>query len=137
MGKRFQLSARMVPPELIEADGHGRLAIGKIAGEESFLDDVCAFAGDAFVVVAEDAQARAMFEPRVGHHVDDIGSVAQLAQLIEREKTQAGEIRFHAQHAVELDGMADGFVNLQAQLRAFQNEWCARLRDIGRLCAER
>ena len=120
-----------------EADGRGRLAIGKIAGEESCLDDVGALRGHAFVVVAEGAQARAVFEPRVGYYVDDVGGVAQLAQLIEGEKTHAGEIRFHAQHAVELDGMADGFVNLQAQLRAFEDEWCARLRGTARLCAAR
>ena len=45
----------------------------------------------------------------------------QLAQFFEREKTHAREIRFHAQHAIELDGMADGFVNLQAELRAIEN----------------
>ena len=93
--------------------------------------------GNAFVVVAERAEARAVLEPRVGHDVDDVRSVAQLAQFFEREKTHAREIRFHAQHAVELDGMADGFVNLQAELRAFENEWCARLRGIARPCAAR
>ena len=78
--------------------------------------------GHAFVVVAEGAQARAVLEARVGDHVDDVGGVAQLAQLLEREEAHAREIRFHAQHAVEFDGMADGFVNLQAELRAFEND---------------
>ncbi len=62
-----------------------------------------------------------MFEPRVGDHVDDFRAVFQLAQLFDGEKAHAREIRFHAEHAVELDGMADGFVDLQAELRAVEN----------------
>ncbi len=33
-----------------------------------------------------------------------------------------GVVGLAAQHAVELDGMADGFVNLQAELRAVQDQ---------------
>ena len=59
-----------------------------------------------------------MFKARIGDHVDDFRAVLQLAQLFHCEETHAGEIRFHAEDAIELDGMADGFVNLQAELRA-------------------
>ncbi len=54
---------------------------------------------------------------RVGHDIDDLAAVLQLAQLIEREKRRAGKVRFHAQHAIQFDGMADRFVDLQAKLR--------------------
>ena len=37
-------------------------------------------------------------------------------------KRRAGEIGFHAQHAVEFDGMADRFVDLQAELRAIEDD---------------
>ncbi len=130
IGRRFQLSARMVPPDSFKPMVPGGLAIRKIAGEEAALDDVGALAGNAFVVIAESAQAGAVLEARVGDDVDDIGGVAQLAQFLERKKTHAGEICFHAQDAVEFDGMADGFMNLQAKLRAFENDGALALRTL-------
>ena len=117
----------------LQANGHGRFAIRQVAGEESVGNDRRALRGNAFIVVAERAEARAVFEARVGHDVHDVRAVAQLAQFFEREKTHAREIRFHAEDAVELDGMADGFVNLQAELRAIENE-C--LRALGACAAE-
>ena len=86
--------------------------------------------GHAFVVVAEGAEAGAVLEARVGDDVDDVRGVAQLAQLFEREEAHAGEIGFHAQHAIEFDGMADGFVNLQAELRAFEDDVALALRAL-------
>src|SRR5205823_1862441 len=60
--------------------------------------------------------------------------VAQLAQLIESEKAHARVIGLAAQYAVELDRMAYRFVNLQAQLRAVEDEIEASLRAlIGRM----
>ncbi len=94
----------------------------EIAGEKPVGDDRRALRGDAFVVVAEGAEAGAVLEARVGDDVDDIRAVSQLAQLFGREETHAREIRFHAQDAVELDGMADGFVDLQAELRAIEDD---------------
>ncbi len=63
-----------------------------------------------------------MLEPRVGDDVDDVGAVAELAELVQSEEAHAGEVGFHAEHAVELDGMADRFVNLQAELGAFEDD---------------
>ncbi len=51
-------------------------------------------------------------------------------KFFECEKTHAREICLHAEHSIELDGVADGFVNLQAELRAVEND-C--LRALGRL----
>ena len=45
-----------------------------------------------------------------------------MVQLVEREKAHARVVGFRAQHAIELDGMADGFVNLQAELAAVENQ---------------
>ena len=53
-------------------------------------------------------------------------------QLVERQKTGAGKIRFLAQDAIEFDGMADGFVNLQAQLAAAQNQRARFFRALRR-----
>ena len=97
-------------------------AVAEIAGEETVGDDRRALRGDAFVVVGEGAEAGAVLEARVGDHVDDVGAVFQFAQLFDGEKAHAREIRFHAEDAVEFDGMADGFVNLQAELRAVEND---------------
>ena len=109
---------------------HGRFAIRQVAGEQAVGNDRRALRGNAFIVVAKRAESRPVLEARVGHDVHDVRTVAQLAQFFEREETHAREIRFHAEDAVEFDGMADGFVNLQAELRAVENE---RLRALGRL----
>ena len=53
----------------------------------------------------------------VSHDVDDVAAVLQLAELVEREKRRAGEVGFHAQHAIQFNRMADGLVDLQAKLR--------------------
>src|SRR5581483_12500961 len=45
-----------------------------------------------------------------------------MSQLIESQKAHAGVIGFRTQHTVELDGMADRFVDLQSQLRAVENQ---------------
>ena len=72
-----------------------------------------------------------MLEASVSDDVDDIGRVAQFAQFFKREKTHAGEVRLHAQHAVELDGMADGLVDLQPELRALENNGAFPFRALG------
>ncbi len=94
----------------------------KIAAELAVFDDVGALRGDAFVVVGKSAKAGAVFEAGVGDNVDDIGAVAELVELIERQKTCAGEIGFLAENAIEFDRMADGFVNLQAELASAKDE---------------
>ncbi len=53
------------------------------------------------------------------------------SQLFYSKKTHACEIRFLPQYAIELDGMADGLVNLQAQLRRAENN---SARAFGTLC---
>ncbi len=71
---------------------------------------------------SEGAKARTVLRPRIAHHVDNIGAVAQAAELIEREEAHAGVVGFAAQNAVELDGMADRFVDLQPELRAVEDQ---------------
>ena len=53
-----------------------------------------------------------------------------MRELIERQEAHAREIRFHAEDAIEFDGMADGFVNLQAELRAVQNDRARAFRAL-------
>ena len=112
------------------ADCRGGFAVAEIAGEKPVRNDRSALRGDAFVIVAKCAEARAVLEARVGDDVDDVGAVLQLAEFFDGEKTHAREIRFHAEHAVELDGMADGFVDLQAELRAFENDRACAFRTL-------
>ncbi len=63
-----------------------------------------------------------MYQPRIGYHVDDFRAVPQVVQFVQREEAHAGVIRFGAQHAIQFDGMADRFVDLQPELRAVENE---------------
>src|ERR1700722_5466823 len=104
------------------ADGRGGLARGHIANELPVANDVVGLRGHAFVVVREGAHAGAVFDTRVADGVDQIGTIAQVIQFIEREKAHARVIGLRAQHAIELDGMADGFVNLEPDLAAVQDQ---------------
>ena len=63
-----------------------------------------------------------MLDGRVGDHVDDVRGVLQRPQFLEGQKAHAGKIRLRAEHAVELDRVADRLVNLQAHLRAAQDD---------------
>src|SRR5579872_1427383 len=100
----------------------GSLSRGHIADEQAGADDVGPMRGHAFIVERESAEAGAVLGARIANHVDQVRSVAQLAELIEGEKTHARIIGLTAEDAVELDGVADRLVNLQGQLRAIQNQ---------------
>jgi hypothetical protein len=71
-----------------------------------------------------------VIKPRIRHHIDDAGSVFQAIQLIERQKTGARKVGFLAEYAIKLDGMPDGFVNLQAELAAAENQRSDFLRAL-------
>ena len=121
-GRRAQLVARMVPLERCCADGGGGFARGHISDELAVANDVGRLRGNAFVVEREGAHAGTVFDARVANRVDQVGAVAQMIQLVEREKAHARIIGLGTEHAIELDGMADGFVNLQPELAAIQDQ---------------
>ena len=98
------------------------LARSHVAHELAVADDVVALRRHALIVEREGAEAGTVLQARIAHHVDDVRPIAQMAQLIEREEAHARVVGLAAQHAIELDGVADGFVNLQAQLRAVEDQ---------------
>src|SRR3989338_3037619 len=116
-----------------EAEGRGGLARAQVADEAAVLDDVDALRRHALVVVAEGAEAGAVLEAGGGHHRDNLGAGAEFAELVEGEEAHPGEVRLHPQHAVELDGMADGLVDLQAELGALEEDGAVPFRALGRL----
>src|SRR5207248_4429 len=93
-----------------------------IAAEFSRFDDVGALRGNPFVVVSKSAQALAVIKPRVSDDVHDGRGVLKFVQLIESQKARAGEIGFLAEDTVQLDGVANRFVNLQAELAGTQDK---------------
>jgi len=93
-------------------------------------DHLDALRGNPFVVVGEGSEARAVLRARVGDHVDNGRGVPQVVQLIERQKTCACEVGFLAKDAIEFDGMADGFVNLQTKLAATEDQCPGFLRAL-------
>src|SRR5712664_1715707 len=106
----------------VQANEVRRFAIRKIAAELSIFNDLRALRGNTFVVVSKSAESLTVIEPRVRDNVHNARSVFQLVQLVERQKTRAGEIRFLAKNSIQLDGMADRFVDLQAELAAAEDE---------------
>ncbi len=100
--------------------------IRKIPAEFPALNDIGALRGNAFVVVGKGAEPLPVIEARIRNDVHNARSVFQLVQLVEGQKTCAGEIRFLAEDAIQLDGMADRFVNLQSELAAAEDD-CADL----------
>ena len=93
-------------------DGGGGFARGHVPDELAVANDVGALRGNTFVVEKKSSETRTMLRPRVAHCVDDFRTVAQRVQLVERKKTHARVIGLRAEHAVQLNGMTDGFVNL-------------------------
>ena len=87
-----------------------------------FGDDRRALRRHAFVVEGECAESGTMLQARIADHVDDLRAVTQRVQLVEREEAHAGIVGLDAQHAIELDRMADRFVNLQPELAAIEDE---------------
>ena len=82
IGWRAKPSARAQPPEALEADGRGALAVGERAAQHAALDEVGAHGGDALVVPAERAQAAG--QRRVGGDVQQLRAVAQRAEVVGR-----------------------------------------------------
>ena len=78
-----------------------------------------------------------MIEPRIGDYIHDLRSVSQAVQLIERQEAHARVIRLGAKNAVQLDGVADGFMDLQGKLAAIENQIEISLPGRDRLCAAR
>src|SRR3984957_10760790 len=109
-----------------------RLTIRKIPAKLALLDDVGALCRHTFVIVGKATKSRPVLESRIGHDVDDVRAVPQFVQLIECEKTRAGEIRFLAKHAIKLNRMPDRLMNLQTKLAATKNQGACCLRRVRR-----
>src|ERR1700692_193769 len=84
-------------------------------------DDRGALRGNAFIVIGESSEARPVLLTRISNDVDHLASIAQRTQLVESEERCAREIRLHSKHAIEFDGVSDGFVDLQSKLRTIEN----------------
>src|SRR5580658_6057674 len=106
----------------ILADGVRGLARTEVAGKQSIGDDRRALRRNALIVEGKRSQARPVLLARVRDHIHHLAAIAQSAQLVECKEGSAREIRLHAQHAIEFDGMPDRFMNLQPQLRAVEND---------------
>src|SRR5215472_6509396 len=106
------------------ADRHLRdmrgIAAGHVADEDAFADEIDRLRRRAFVVVAvrrERERAR-----HVANDVDAMVAVPERAELVERRERRAGEVRLPAHDAVELERMADRFVDLQRDLIAGKHD---------------
>ena len=122
IGSRFQPSARSVPPDRFSPMVCAVSRELRYPVNSPFVMIGVHCAGNAFVVETERTKPRTVLLARICDHVHQVAAIAQRAQLVERQKRSAGEIRFHPQHAVEFDRMPDRFVNLQPQLRAIEND---------------
>src|SRR5690242_10445019 len=72
-----------------------------IANELSVADDVRRLRGHAFVIKSKRAQPRPVLQARIAHHVDYFGSVSQVVQFVERQKTHSRVIGFGTEHPIQ------------------------------------
>src|SRR6266481_722796 len=114
----------------LQADEVRCFAIGEIAAELPIFNDVGALRRDSLVVVGEGSKARTVVQPRVGDDVHDIRGVTKLVELIERKKAGPGEIGFLTENAVEFEGMANRFVNLQTKLAGAEDDGAGFFRTL-------
>ena len=75
----------------------------------------------AFIVEGEGAEPGTVSGARVADYVHDLRAIAQ-CQLVEREEAHARVVGLAAQHAIELDRVANGLMDLQAKLGAIENQ---------------
>ena len=75
---------------------------------------------DTLVVEAKGRQP--VRERRVRHEIHDLGSELERPEAVEREEAGPGVVRLHPQDAVELGGMPDRLVDLERELRAFEDD---------------
>src|ERR1700722_738554 len=109
------------PAGALLANGVRGFSRAEIPGEEPLRDDGRTLRRYAFVVEPERAQPRTVLLARVSHHIHQIAAIAQRTQLVDCEKGSAGEIRFHAEYAIQFNGVSDRFMDLQTELRAVKN----------------
>ncbi len=127
---RFQPSARMRSAGAVRANGVRSVARRQISGEKSVRDHWRALRRNAFVVVLERAKSRTVRFGCVGDNVHDVAAIFQLAQFLGGEERHAGEVGFHAEHAIEFDRMSNRFVDLQSELRRIENDVVIALRTL-------
>src|SRR5579885_2041006 len=87
-----------------------------IAGETAFANNVRTLRRHAFVIESKGAESWPMFRAGIADDVDNFRTVLEPPELIEREEAHAGVIRFATKDAVQLNRMADRFMDLQAKL---------------------
>src|SRR5580658_3279850 len=104
------------------ADGRGGFARGHVAGEQAVANDVRRLRGHALIVEGEGTEAGTVLRACVANYVHDFRAVAQAAQLIDGEEAHARVVGLAAQDAVQFDGMTYRLVDLQAKLRAIEDE---------------
>src|SRR5579862_3365216 len=71
------------------ADGGRGFTRGHVSHELPIANNVRRLRRDAFVIKGERSHAGAVLDTRVAHSVDQIGTVAQMIQLVEREEAHA------------------------------------------------
>src|SRR5437763_133147 len=103
------------------ADAVRGFARRKISGKFPGSDDRVQLRGYAFIVIGERSQSGTMMLGCVGYYIHNRATVAQVAQLIDREERRPGKVGLHAENAIELDGMSNRFVDLQAKLRGAED----------------
>ena len=82
--------------------------------QDSVADEVDFFGAGPVIV---ERVARELFRPRrIERDVEQVGAIAIGAEHVGRDEARAGEIALVAQDAVELERMADRFVDLQDHL---------------------
>src|SRR5581483_9254345 len=103
-------------------DQSSGLAGGHVPPERAVTDNVGRLRGNAFIIEDERTQSRPVFRARIAHDIDNLRSIPQPVQLVEREEAHTGIVGLAAEHAVEFDGMAHGFMDLEPELGAIQDE---------------
>ena len=87
----------------------------------------------SFIVVRERSQSGTMLLGCIGDYIYDWAAIAKVSQLVDGEERGAGKVGLHSQNAIELDGMSDGFVDLQAKLRGAEDYGELSFRTLRRL----
>jgi len=102
------------------AQDRGGLAAHHEVLQDAVLNDIYPLCRHAFIVIAEGAQALRL--GGVGDDIDYLRPVAEVAEHIGRDEARPRVRRLHAEYPVEFGRMADGFVDLERELAALEDD---------------
>ena len=99
--------------------------------QDTIFDQILVGGNSTFIVIAVAGDLIGL--GRIERDIEQIGAIAIAAEHLRRDETGSGIVAFVSKNAVQLQGMADAFMDLQHHLVRHQQQVAYAGRTIGRI----